>query len=90
MPYRVRRRARLPVPRRPRRHGQRPDLGTHHAGVIRPGRDGSVPDGNPFVDRAGARPELFTLGNRNPQGMTRHPAPALSGRSNTGRRAATS
>lgn len=49
------------------------DLGTHHAGVIRLGRDGGVPHDNPFVDRDGARPELFTLGNRNPQGMTRHP-----------------
>lgn len=52
--------------------GQRPngqDLSTHWGGVIRIDPDGSVPADNPFVDRPGARPELFTYGNRNPQGM---------------------
>ncbi len=49
------------------------DLSTHPGGVMRLGRDGSVPADNPFVGRDGARPEIFTYGNRNPQGMTRHP-----------------
>lgn len=35
--------------------------------------DGSVPDDNPFVGRAGARPEIWSLGHRNPQGAFVHP-----------------
>ena len=31
--------------------------------------DGTVPDDNPFVDRDGARPEIWTYGHRNPQGL---------------------
>ena len=27
--------------------------------------DGTVPTDNPFVNKKGARPEIFTLGNRN-------------------------
>lgn len=49
------------------------DLSTHPGGVVRLNRDGSIPRDNPFVDRPGARPETFTYGNRNPQGMARHP-----------------
>jgi glucose/arabinose dehydrogenase len=33
--------------------------------------DGTVPDDNPFVDKG--LPTLFTLGNRNPQGISIHP-----------------
>jgi glucose/arabinose dehydrogenase len=46
------------------------DLGTHHGAIIRLNDDGSVPPDNPFVNRPGAKPEIFTYGNRNPQGMT--------------------
>ncbi|HJQ57713.1 MAG TPA: PQQ-dependent sugar dehydrogenase [Vineibacter sp.] len=35
--------------------------------------DGSVPRDNPFVGRAGARPEIYSYGHRNPQGLTMHP-----------------
>jgi glucose/arabinose dehydrogenase len=35
--------------------------------------DGSVPDDNPFVDTPGARPEIWTLGHRNPQGLAFRP-----------------
>ncbi|HSQ04929.1 MAG TPA: PQQ-dependent sugar dehydrogenase [Burkholderiales bacterium] len=35
--------------------------------------DGRVPGDNPFVKREGARPEIYTLGNRNIQGMALHP-----------------
>jgi glucose/arabinose dehydrogenase len=35
--------------------------------VIRINPDGSVPDDNPFVGQAGARPEIWTLGHRNIQ-----------------------
>ncbi len=49
------------------------DLSSHHGGVMRLNRDGSVPADNPFVGRDDARAEIFTYGNRNPQGMARHP-----------------
>ena len=49
------------------------DLGTHLGKVIRIRDDGSVPDDNPFVDRPGAMPEIWSYGHRNPQGMARHP-----------------
>jgi glucose/arabinose dehydrogenase len=35
--------------------------------------DGTVPADNPFVGRSDARPEIFTYGNRNAQGMAVHP-----------------
>lgn len=49
------------------------DLSTHHGSIIRINDDGSVPADNPFVNQRGARPEIFTYGNRNPQGMTIDP-----------------
>ena len=45
-----------------------------HAGsVIRLHDDGRVPKDNPFVGKAGWKPEKFTLGNRNMQGAALHP-----------------
>ncbi|MFO7602719.1 MAG: PQQ-dependent sugar dehydrogenase [Gammaproteobacteria bacterium] len=45
-----------------------------HAGsTLRLHDDGRVPSDNPFVKDLGARPELYTIGNRNAQGMTVHP-----------------
>ena len=44
------------------------DLSLHHGKIIRVRRDGSIPPDNPFVGRAGARPEIWSLGHRNPQG----------------------
>ncbi len=41
--------------------------------VLRINADGSVPRDNPFVGRAGARPELYALGFRDDQGMAIHP-----------------
>jgi glucose/arabinose dehydrogenase len=41
--------------------------------VLRINTDGSVPKDNPFVGRAGARPEIFALGFRDDQGMAIHP-----------------
>src|SRR5262245_56558715 len=35
--------------------------------------DGSIPPDNPFVGRAGARPEIFTYGHRNGYGLAFHP-----------------
>jgi glucose/arabinose dehydrogenase len=45
------------------------DLGDHNGSVIRLRDDGSVPDDNPFVGRAGARPEIYSYGHRNVQGL---------------------
>jgi len=45
-----------------------------HAGcTIRLNDDGTVPADNPFVGRQGYRAELYTVGNRNAQGMVVHP-----------------
>lgn len=41
--------------------------------VIRLTRDGRVPADNPFVGRQGARPEIFSYGHRNPQGLALNP-----------------
>ncbi|MCW2305797.1 PQQ-dependent sugar dehydrogenase [Rhodobium gokarnense] len=56
--------------------GQRPlaqDLSTHNGKVVRIVPDGSVPDDNPFVGTAGARPEIWSYGHRNPQGAALNP-----------------
>ena len=41
--------------------------------IVRIKPDGSVPPDNPFVDRKGAKPEIWSYGNRNPQGLAFHP-----------------
>lgn len=41
--------------------------------VLRLHDDGSVPDDNPFVGRAGYKPEIYTMGHRSPLGLTLHP-----------------
>lgn len=42
--------------------------------VVRLNMDGSVPENNPFVGQEGdARPEVYSYGHRNPQGMAIHP-----------------
>jgi aldose sugar dehydrogenase len=42
--------------------------------VARINPDGSIPADNPFVGVAGARPEIFSLGHRNPEGLAFNPA----------------
>jgi glucose/arabinose dehydrogenase len=49
------------------------DLSNHQGTVLRLHDDGRVPADNPFVGQAGALPEIFTYGNRSPQGLTVHP-----------------
>jgi glucose/arabinose dehydrogenase len=49
------------------------DLSNHHGKVIRLHDDGRVPSDNPFVNRTGARPEIWTYGHRNVQGLAIHP-----------------
>jgi len=41
--------------------------------ILRLRDDGSVPPDNPFVDRAGYRPEIFSLGHRNTLALIVHP-----------------
>ncbi len=41
--------------------------------VLRINADGSIPKDNPFVGRAGAHPEIYALGFRDPQGLAIHP-----------------
>jgi glucose/arabinose dehydrogenase len=45
------------------------DLSDHAGSIIRIRLDGSVPQDNPFVAVPGARPEVWTYGHRNPQGL---------------------
>jgi glucose/arabinose dehydrogenase len=53
---------------------QAQSLGDHLGKVIRIAPDGSVPPGNPFAGRADARPEIWSYGHRNAQGLAIHPA----------------
>ncbi|HYE42409.1 MAG TPA: PQQ-dependent sugar dehydrogenase, partial [Caulobacteraceae bacterium] len=46
---------------------QAQDPNSHLGKVIRINADGSVPRDNPFVGRAGHRPEIFSIGHRNLQ-----------------------
>lgn len=52
---------------------QAQDLGSHMGKTIRINADGSVPSDNPFVGQAGARPEIWSLGHRNMQGIAVQP-----------------
>src|SRR5688500_13326147 len=49
------------------------DLTNHHGKIVRLHDDGRVPTDNPFVSRAGARPEIWSYGHRNVQGLAIHP-----------------
>jgi len=48
-------------------------LDNHLGKVVRIERDGRVPADNPFVAAQGARPEIWSRGHRNIQGMALHP-----------------
>lgn len=49
------------------------DLGDLAGKVLRISDDGAIPSDNPFIGRPDARPEIFSYGNRNPQGLAMHP-----------------
>jgi len=51
---------------------QNPD--SHAGKVLRLKDDGGVPPDNPFVGKAGYKPEVYTLGHRNSIGLAVHPA----------------
>jgi glucose/arabinose dehydrogenase len=53
------------------------DLGSLAGKTLRLNDDGSVPADNPFVGRAGARPEIYSYGHRNAQGMDWQPGSGL-------------
>jgi len=52
---------------------QAQNLGNDLGKIIRIRPDGSVPPDNPFVGKAAARPEIWSYGHSNPQGLTLHP-----------------
>jgi glucose/arabinose dehydrogenase len=49
------------------------DMDSHLGKVLRLTREGNAPPDNPFVGKAGTRPEIWTSGHRNPQGLARDP-----------------
>jgi aldose sugar dehydrogenase len=54
-----------------REYAQKPD--SHLGKVIRLHDDGSVPEDNPFLNEPGIKPEIWTLGHRNIQGVAADP-----------------
>jgi glucose/arabinose dehydrogenase len=48
-------------------------LENHVGKTLRLRDDGTVPPDNPFVGKAGAKPEIFTYGHRNGYGLAIHP-----------------
>ena len=48
-------------------------LDDHAGSVIRLNLDGSIPDDNPYLGTQDAKPEIFSIGHRNPQGAALHP-----------------
>lgn len=51
--------------------GRAQDLGSHQGKIVRLLDDGRIPAENPFVGKAGALPEIWSFGHRNPQGLAR-------------------
>jgi aldose sugar dehydrogenase len=60
-----------------RTRDQAQNMDSHLGKVVRLTRDGKAPSDNPFHSRADALPEIWSIGHRNIQGMTRDP---VSGR----------
>ena len=56
---------------------QAQDLNSHMGKTIRINADGTIPQDNPFVGRDGARPEIFSYGHRNVQGVAVQPNGAV-------------
>jgi glucose/arabinose dehydrogenase len=52
---------------------QAQDLNSDLGKIVRIGADGAVPQDNPFVGKAGARPEIWSYGHRNIQAAALHP-----------------
>jgi glucose/arabinose dehydrogenase len=57
-----------------RREPQGPqDPSKHFGKILRLNDDGTIPQDNPFVGRAGYRPEIYSIGHRTILGLTLHP-----------------
>lgn len=57
--------------------GHRPnaqDLNSHTGTTVRLTDSGGIPSDNPFIGRDSAKPEIFSYGHRNAQGIAIHPA----------------
>ncbi|MEE2778798.1 MAG: PQQ-dependent sugar dehydrogenase [Acidobacteriota bacterium] len=52
---------------------QAQDLSSYAGKLLRLNQDGSAPADNPFVSREGAKPEIYSMGHRNQQGLALHP-----------------
>jgi glucose/arabinose dehydrogenase len=52
---------------------QAQNLNSHIGKILRLRDDGTAPPDNPFVGRANAKPEVFSIGHRHIQGLARHP-----------------
>ncbi len=49
-------------------------LDNHLGKIVRITPDGAAPPDNPFAGKSGARPEIWSYGHRNPQGLAINPA----------------
>ncbi|MFJ1240736.1 PQQ-dependent sugar dehydrogenase [Yersinia enterocolitica] len=49
------------------------DLSLHQGKIVRLTSDGKVPKDNPFANQSPARPEIWSYGHRNPQGLALNP-----------------
>ncbi len=56
---------------------QAQDLSSLAGKILRLNPDGSVPADNPFVNQSSARPEIWSYGHRNPQGLDFQPGSSL-------------
>jgi aldose sugar dehydrogenase len=65
-------------------------LSTTLSKIVRINPDGSTPRDNPFVNRAGARPEICSYGHRHVQAAALHPETRQLWTRSTARAAATS
>ncbi|MGF1530936.1 MAG: PQQ-dependent sugar dehydrogenase [Puniceicoccaceae bacterium] len=54
-------------------HDNAQDLSSPYGKIHRIHLDGSIPSDNPFVDQPSAFPSIYSLGNRNPQGLAISP-----------------
>jgi glucose/arabinose dehydrogenase len=54
----------------PREENPAQDISNHAGTIVRLHDDGRIPSDNPFVDTLGARPEIWSYGHRNVQGLT--------------------
>ena len=52
---------------------QAQDLNSGLGKIVRITKEGKPASGNPFANRAGARPEIYSYGHRNVQGLAFHP-----------------